>query len=252
MAKREPITKKMRFEIFKRDKFTCQYCGRMAPDVILEVDHIKPVSKGGKNEFINLVTSCRDCNRGKKDRELSDNSTVKVQQKQLLEIADRKEQLEMLLEWRQQLEALEIEYVTVIENVFSEKTGFEINEHGRNKLLKLLKEFEFQYVLEATEIAIDTYFDNTSQSSELAFSKIGGICFNKKRQNNDPRYYYANYLKKGCRSRFTYFEDNKIEAFVFKNITSEIDFENAKTCLMNSRNWTEFRNELENIFGNRP
>ena len=40
MGQRKTLSKKIRFEVFKRDKFTCQYCGRMSPDVILEVDHI--------------------------------------------------------------------------------------------------------------------------------------------------------------------------------------------------------------------
>ena len=44
--KRVPISKALRFEVFKRDSFTCQYCGRSAPEVVLEVDHIVPVSKG--------------------------------------------------------------------------------------------------------------------------------------------------------------------------------------------------------------
>ena len=48
---RKPLSKKIRFEVFKRDKFTCQYCGRMSPDVILEVDHIEPVAEGGDNEI---------------------------------------------------------------------------------------------------------------------------------------------------------------------------------------------------------
>lgn len=48
MAKREPLSKGIRFEVFKRDNFTCQYCGAKAPDVILEVDHINPVKLGGK------------------------------------------------------------------------------------------------------------------------------------------------------------------------------------------------------------
>jgi len=46
--KRKAIPKKTRFEVFKRDSFTCQHCGRKAPDVVLQVDHLKPVSKGGK------------------------------------------------------------------------------------------------------------------------------------------------------------------------------------------------------------
>ena len=59
--------KKKRWEVFKRDKFTCQYCGRFAPNVILHVDHIVPKSKGGKNDLNNLIAACEDCNYGKSD-----------------------------------------------------------------------------------------------------------------------------------------------------------------------------------------
>lgn len=56
---------RMRWNVLKRDDFTCQYCGRKAPNVELEVDHIVPGSKGGKYIENNLITSCFDCNRGK-------------------------------------------------------------------------------------------------------------------------------------------------------------------------------------------
>ncbi len=42
-----PVGPKQRFDILRRDKFTCQYCGRSAPDVELHVDHIIPRAKGG-------------------------------------------------------------------------------------------------------------------------------------------------------------------------------------------------------------
>lgn len=61
------ISKTLRFRIFQRDSFTCQYCGRKAPDVDLEVDHIHPRSKGGPDDPLNLRTACHDCNRGKRD-----------------------------------------------------------------------------------------------------------------------------------------------------------------------------------------
>lgn len=67
MAYREIISAELRFKIFKRDNFTCQYCGRKAPDVVLELDHIRPVSKGGDKRESNLITSCFECNRGKSD-----------------------------------------------------------------------------------------------------------------------------------------------------------------------------------------
>lgn len=70
MADRKALSKKNRFEVFKRDLFTCQYCGSSPPSVVLEVDHLIPVAKGGDNSIDNLVAACFDCNRGKSDRSL--------------------------------------------------------------------------------------------------------------------------------------------------------------------------------------
>lgn len=54
-----------RFSVLLRDGSTCQYCGRSAPWVRLEVDHVVPRSHGGSDHIDNLVTACFDCNRGK-------------------------------------------------------------------------------------------------------------------------------------------------------------------------------------------
>ena len=69
---RQAISKKTRFDVFKRDGFKCAYCGATPSEsVVLEVDHIHPVADGGTNEINNLVTACWDCNRGKGPRLLS-------------------------------------------------------------------------------------------------------------------------------------------------------------------------------------
>jgi hypothetical protein len=68
-------SKALRFKIFKRDHFTCTYCGkRGGPGVELEVDHIVALANGGKDEELNLTTSCHDCNRGKRDKPLEPNA----------------------------------------------------------------------------------------------------------------------------------------------------------------------------------
>lgn len=59
------ISKKVRFEIFKRDGFMCQYCGKIPPNVVLEIDHLIAKVDGGTDDLNNLITSCFDCNRGK-------------------------------------------------------------------------------------------------------------------------------------------------------------------------------------------
>ena len=63
------MTDALRYRILKRDNFRCTICGASSADgAKLEVDHIKPVSKGGKTEPSNLRTLCKSCNRGKRDR----------------------------------------------------------------------------------------------------------------------------------------------------------------------------------------
>ncbi|MBU5214374.1 HNH endonuclease [Heyndrickxia oleronia] len=70
-TKRKPIPTRLRFEVLKRDKFKCQYCGRgVEDDVKLHVDHIVPYSKGGADTLDNFKTACQDCNLGKSDIEI--------------------------------------------------------------------------------------------------------------------------------------------------------------------------------------
>lgn len=62
---RRSIPAGLRFKILRRDGFTCQYCGRKAPEVELHVDHRVPWSHVRTHDIGNLVTACRDCNLGK-------------------------------------------------------------------------------------------------------------------------------------------------------------------------------------------
>lgn len=68
---RSKMTPALREYIKKRDHYTCQICGdniHKNPDLILEVDHIIPVSKGGETVEYNLQALCRTCNRKKSNK----------------------------------------------------------------------------------------------------------------------------------------------------------------------------------------
>lgn len=68
VIERRKLTPKLRYEVLKRDHYHCVICGRGQEDGIkLHVDHIIPVSKGGKTELSNLRTLCDECNIGKSD-----------------------------------------------------------------------------------------------------------------------------------------------------------------------------------------
>lgn len=60
-----PVSRRLRFEILRRDNYTCRYCGAQAPAVKLTVDHVIPTTLGGGDDPTNLVAACHDCNAGK-------------------------------------------------------------------------------------------------------------------------------------------------------------------------------------------
>lgn len=69
---RNKISWNVRNEVFRRDDYTCQYCGKTFPRESLSIDHLIPLSQGGIDEIINYVTSCRVCNERKGELTLSE------------------------------------------------------------------------------------------------------------------------------------------------------------------------------------
>ena len=66
-VERGKVSNKMRFSIYKRDGYRCCICGRSGAFDDLEIDHIKPIAKGGKSTYDNLQTLCHRCNQLKGD-----------------------------------------------------------------------------------------------------------------------------------------------------------------------------------------
>lgn len=91
---RRALSVRTRFEIFKRDSFTCQYCGRRSPDVVLECDHIIPVCDGGTDDPMNLVTSCWECNSGKSAVPLNEVMTGEDPHDKAILLLEKERQLE--------------------------------------------------------------------------------------------------------------------------------------------------------------
>ena len=67
-VERGKVSNKLRFAVYQRDGYRCRYCHRSQKQAYLEVDHIIPISKGGKSTMDNLQTLCHDCNVKKGDK----------------------------------------------------------------------------------------------------------------------------------------------------------------------------------------
>ena len=178
MAKRKPLAQKIRFEVFKRDSFTCQYCGTQAPDAILEVDHIIPVSKGGTNDVLNLITACKECNRGKSNNVLSDDTVVNKMRKQAKELQERREMIEMMANWQKGLlEEHEIQFNSLEALLQSYYPAYRLSENSKRQFRKLIKTFGYSEVYTSFEIAL-SYYDDPAEVKR----KIGGICYNRRKE----------------------------------------------------------------------
>ena len=180
---RKAISKALRFDVFKRDSFKCQYCGAAAPEFVLHVDHIVPVAKRGTNDITNLITSCLACNLGKTDKMLDENSALAKSRSQLEELQEHREQLEMMMQWREGLRDIALAAVDRVSDYWSELApGFIPNENGRKNIRKWRRRYTLDGILRAMDISAEQYLRTdgkgqvTAESWERAFSKIPGIC----------------------------------------------------------------------------
>ena len=139
MSKREAISKSLRFEVFKRDKFTCKYCGPKAPGAVLHVDHIKPVKDGGTSDPLNLVTACQECNAGKGSKSLSDMARIEAARHQAELMQEAAEQLEMMAQWQADLNKVGDKLGALVNQVMKSGLGVEVSGPHLRTLTKQVK-----------------------------------------------------------------------------------------------------------------
>ena len=255
-AKRQSISKKLRFEVFKRDSFTCQYCGRKAPDVILEVDHIHPVSKGGKNDLLNYITSCVDCNQGKSDRMLSDDAVLEKQRRQLAELQERREQIDMMFKWQESLLGMGQQIGERLASFWSECCpGWSLNEGCQRKLREFERRFGLDEVMEAMQTATDRYLlygvdgKVTKESVMAAWEKIGGILVTRKRERDNPDLPLHDLyrLRARCRGKYNYWGEQYGWRLILDAIQAGATTEQLGYIIDDESSWTYWRQHMEDL-----
>lgn len=169
------ITKKLRFEVFKRDGFQCAYCGKSPPAVVLEIDHIKPKSRKGKDDLNNLLTACFDCNRGKTNipldkapQQLTDN----------LEVLKQKEA--QLVEYQKYVRRIERRInrdIVKIDEAYSENfPKYCLSDQFKRATVKrFVQKLPLPEIISAMHMACSRF----SGEDERAIRYFCGICWNK-------------------------------------------------------------------------
>ena len=179
--KRKQISTKTRFEIFKRDQFTCQYCGAIPPKAILHVDHIVAVAAGGVNDSDNYVTACSDCNLGKGARPLD--SVPQSLKDRASEISEREAQL---LGYHNIMEEKRLRLEEEVWRVASALEGKKIKRWDNRdfaSVLRFVGLLPFHTVLDAAEYSRAR---SISWSDSRRFRYFCSICWRKIREEDGP------------------------------------------------------------------
>jgi hypothetical protein len=172
------LSKKIRFEIFKRDGFQCAYCGKTPPEVALEIDHIHPKSKKGKDDINNLITACFDCNRGKKNITL-DKIPNKLNEN--LEILKIKE--EQLKEYNKFIKIIDKRInnnVDYIESIFKECfPEYNFMQTFKFSIKRFFTNLSLREIEESMNIALSKEI-----SADRTIKYFCGVCHNKIKNKN--------------------------------------------------------------------
>lgn len=175
------LSVKLRFSIFERDSFTCQYCGEKPPEVILHVDHIISRKNGGGDEEENLITSCRSCNLGKSSRSVDVKSLKKNPfKKKIAEMEERQAQLEAyyaFLRRKTEIEENEMDVFRAAWEDASDDTST-FTDKGLQNVRKLTTKYSSTMIFEAMKITwAASHVDRDSK-----FKYMCGVLKNMKQQ----------------------------------------------------------------------
>ena len=167
------ISKKIRFEIFKRDGFKCVYCGKTPPGIILEIDHIEPKSEGGKDDINNFVTSCFDCNRGKGKIKLDVIPSPVLDN--LENLKERETQIREYRKFIKKIEARENQDIQIIDENLLSDLNKSLTESFKIATLKnFIRKLPLNELIEAADLA-----KLRIQDPDRRVKYFCGICWNK-------------------------------------------------------------------------
>jgi DNA-directed RNA polymerase subunit RPC12/RpoP len=176
---RKPISKKKRFDVFKRDGFVCQYCGAHPPLAVLHVDHINPVALGGGNEADNLVTSCVSCNLGKAANPLTE--IPQGLKDKAEEIKERELQIVgYQAEMQKKRDRIDGEKWHVAEILVPGSSEDGIRKDWLKSICMFIEKLGKFECIDAAEIANSRFGYNTSKM----FSYFCGICWSRIKEGN--------------------------------------------------------------------
>jgi hypothetical protein len=253
--KRKSLSKKLRFEVLKRDLFKCRYCGKTAEEVPLHVDHVIPVASGGTNVIMNLVAACESCNLGKKAIPLDDRSVASKARKQAELLQEQKETIEMMAQWRAGLVDLAGQKADLLIKHWDAKTpNLRLAGFDRADVGKLLRKYSYEEVADAMDKAATQYLEFecdgscTPQSFEKALGKLPAILKWDRRFKEDPDletlFYFRAIARKRCPN---YFPEREAMELLKEAREAGVSMDDLRDAAIGAESWAQFDGQVHGL-----
>ena len=177
---------------------------------------------------------------------------MKKSRVQLDELQERREQLELMMQWRESLRDLDQEAVDRLADYWKEHTpGWSLNDHGKRNIKKWLQTFSVEQICTAMDASATSYleFDAenkvTAESVGLAFDKVVGICRVNKASEKEPDLKQLYYIRGILRNRIPGYFNESMALQYLKNARSwEVEIEDLNAMARGVKNWTEFTTSI--------
>jgi hypothetical protein len=238
--------------ILERDEFTCTECRRQVPKVLLFIDRIlSPESEealGDVPEEDKYTCLCEECYK---------QAHSHLQIKAATRTAERRRQLEMLVEWRRENKGLESDTTSyLIDYINGKIEPYSLSKQGTQNVRKAIRKSNFTTALDAIDETFLHYvtFDNgedINQASVNTFiNKIGGYLYINSLPPVEQEMYH---VLNCCKVRFNYWDQKKAKGFLQDYVNAlreqgwdeERILEDLKTELRrvsnDSKNWSEWK-----------
>lgn len=171
------VGKRLRFEIFKRDGFTCRYCGATPMATVLQIEHVIPKSKGGTDDPVNLVTSCQPCNAGKSNIELGECKLPPTFSAEA--IKEHAEQTREYLTAQKAMIAARASVAQEAKEYWENTTGYAMIASDEATMRRFCQSLPFTFIVDAIDITVGKIRLVNPKDGWHAWRYFCGICWRK-------------------------------------------------------------------------
>lgn len=250
------LSPSLRRLILERDEFTCTECGQQVPKVLLYIDKIlSPETEeafAGQPEEDKYTCLCESCYK---------QAHGHLQVKAATRTTERRQQLEMMVEWRRENRSLASDAnAYLIDYINGKIEPYSLTKQGAQNVRKAIRKSNFTTALDAIDETFDHYVtydkgeDINKASVDEFLSKIGGYLYINSLPPVEKEMYH---ILNSCKSRFRWWDQqtakglvlNYIDALREQGWSEDRILEDLKTELLRAsneqRNWSQWTDLLE-------